>query len=78
MNQMKISYGIYHTQQDTGQRIYSGVSGQRDDARDEFGIPNGTGSILVAYDKEEVAAVELGYMITLRRYLASIRFRLSL
>ncbi len=38
-----------------------GVSGQRDDARDEFGIPNGTGSILVAYDKEEVAAVELGY-----------------
>jgi outer membrane receptor protein involved in Fe transport len=38
-----------------------GVSGQRDDARDEFGIPNGTGSVLVSYDQEKVEAVELGY-----------------
>jgi len=38
-----------------------GISGQRDDARDEFGVPNGTGSVLVSYDEETVAAVELGY-----------------
>jgi len=38
-----------------------GVSGQRDDARDENGVPNGTGSVLVSYDQEEVAAIELGY-----------------
>ena len=38
-----------------------GVSGQRDDARDENGIPNGTGSVLVSYDEERVDAVEVGY-----------------
>ena len=38
-----------------------GVSGQRDDARDEYGVPNGTGSVLVSYDEETVDAVELGY-----------------
>jgi outer membrane receptor protein involved in Fe transport len=38
-----------------------GVSGQRDDARDANGVPNGTGSILVPYDEEIVEAVELGY-----------------
>ena len=30
-----------------------GVSGQRDDARDENGVPNGTGSVLVSYDEEK-------------------------
>ena len=38
-----------------------GVSGQRDDARDENGVPNGTGSVLVSYDEERVDAVEVGY-----------------
>ena len=38
-----------------------GVSGQRDDARDANGVPNGTGSVLVSYDEETVDAVELGY-----------------
>ena len=38
-----------------------GVSGQRDDARDENGVPNGTGQVLVSYDEETVDAVELGY-----------------
>ena len=38
-----------------------GISGQRDDARDANGVPNGTGQVLVSYDKEEVEAVEIGY-----------------
>ena len=38
-----------------------GVSGQRDDARDEYGVPTGTGQALVDYDQEEVSAVEFGY-----------------
>ncbi|MBL6900371.1 MAG: TonB-dependent receptor [SAR86 cluster bacterium] len=38
-----------------------GVSGQRDDSRDANGIPDGTGSILVDYDEEQVSAFELGY-----------------
>ena len=38
-----------------------GVSGQRDDSRDANGIPDGTGSILVDYDEEQVKAFELGY-----------------
>ena len=38
-----------------------GVSGQRDDSRDANGIPDGTGSVLVDYDEEQVSAFELGY-----------------
>ena len=38
-----------------------GVSGQRDDARDANGVPNGAGQVLVSYDEERVDAVELGY-----------------
>ena len=38
-----------------------GISGQRDDARDANGVPNGTGSVLVSYDEETVDAVEIGY-----------------
>ena len=38
-----------------------GISGQRDDARDENGVPNGTGSVLVSYDEETVDAIEIGY-----------------
>ena len=38
-----------------------GISGARDDARDSFGIPNGTGQVLSSYDQEEVAAFEFGY-----------------
>jgi outer membrane receptor protein involved in Fe transport len=38
-----------------------GVSGQRDDARDANGVPNGTGSVLVDYDEETVEAIEIGY-----------------
>jgi iron complex outermembrane receptor protein len=38
-----------------------GISGQRDDARDANGVPNGTGSVLVSYDEETVDAIEIGY-----------------
>lgn len=38
-----------------------GISGARDDQRDSFGIPNGTGQVLSSYDQEEVTAVEFGY-----------------
>ena len=38
-----------------------GVSGQRDDQRDENGVPTGTGQKLVSYDQEEVTAFEIGY-----------------
>jgi len=57
-------YQLWYLSYTTGYRAggYSlGVSGARDDARDENNIPNGTGQILVSYDKEEVKAIELGY-----------------
>ncbi len=57
-------YQLYYFSVTTGYRAggYAlGISGQRDDARDENGVPNGTGQVLVSYDKEEVEAVEFGY-----------------
>ena len=57
-------YQLYYFSVTTGYRSggYAlGVSGQRDDARDEYGVPTGTGQALVDYDQEEVSAVEFGY-----------------
>ncbi|MFL2701699.1 MAG: TonB-dependent receptor [Gammaproteobacteria bacterium] len=57
-------YQLFYFGMTTGYRsggFALGVSGQRDDARDENGVPNGTGQILVDYDQEEVTAVEFGY-----------------
>jgi iron complex outermembrane receptor protein len=57
-------YQLYYFSVTTGYRSggYAlGVSGQRDDARDQYGVPTGTGQALVSYDKEEVEAVEFGY-----------------
>ena len=51
-------YQLYYFSVTTGYRSggYAlGISGQRDDARDENGVPNGTGQVLVSYDKEEVS-----------------------
>ena len=57
-------YQLFYFSMTTGYRSggYAlGVSGQRDDARDEYGVPTGTGQALVDYDQEEVQAVEFGY-----------------
>ena len=57
-------YQLWYFSVTTGYRAggYAlGVSGQRDDQRDENGVPTGTGQRLVSYDQEEVQAIEIGY-----------------
>ncbi len=55
---------LYYFSYTTGYRAggYSlGVTGARDEERDQYGLPTGTGLKSVTYDQEEVGAVEFGY-----------------
>ncbi len=38
-----------------------GISGSRDEQRDQFGLPTGVGEEAISYDQERVDSVELGY-----------------